>query len=608
MSLQEVTRDLSSGLSPEPVPKYFTEFPYIPLSDLKSCFRLVILNPASDVSSSIHCEVLNASLDCVCEYEALSYVWGEIKAQSPIYLRHASSDDKPLETESFEFFTTLNLEAALRALRLRGQPRTLWIDSICIDQGNLRERNQQVRLMGQIYQKCTRDVLWLGSETDKIRRAMDLVKKLASNTQESVKLSELREDEWGDIEAMIGANPAWNRIWIVQELYFAPKILLFCHGQSLDWGIVVDMLENNKEFQDIWINQAESQVFKDAHRCFNSITIFHTMRHKLSAARGLFDRNLMSVVLTFGNWGATQTVDKIYGVLNLAEDAEGFPVEYEKSLDEVSLEFANHLITRSKSLLILSAALGDPLEIQSVNTEGEPREAGRLPSWVMNISKPIPSVSGLTLCGQTHYNACGMMVQPICGVSDDKRRLVASGWLIDTVSVLETVIHRENEAPRERWVRDVRRWAPADGMTRLYIPTNETFLNAYFRTITTDRKQDRRIRTEDVEGETWYERYQELEERVVPDEQVMLPGWRFGTSRSGIFCMLPPAARENDLIVILFGGKVPYLLRPVEPRGTGYKLVGEAYMHGFMDGQVLVHVAKEIQEGTMEMPKAFTIV
>lgn len=601
------SHDVTTSLRPETFsPRSFS---HVPLQDSTNDLRLVVLDPATDPSSIICCEVLNSSLDSTCDYEALSYVWGKRQAVNPIFLRHASSSDDPLtrtEADSFEFSIRLNLETALRALRLPDKPRTLWIDSICIDQSNSRERGDQVLLMSRIYRQCRRDLLWLGSETHKIRRAMDLIQRLATCTDNEAKLSEFQEDEWSDIEAMIGANPVWSRIWIVQELYFAPKILLFCHGQSLDWDVVVKMVDDNEEFKDIWVNQLGSKVFQEVHRCFKNITTFHTIRHELSVAQGLSLRSLMSIVLTFGIWEATEPVDRIYGLLNIAEDAKGFPVDYEKSLDEVAIDFAHHIITRKKSLLILSAALGDPVASYRTSTEKAPIRT--LPSWIMDISKHIPSVSGLTMCGRTPYNACGRMAEPMYNFSPDRRRLTASGWLIDTVNVLNNVSPiTDSETPRQRWIRDVRRWAPEDGMERLYIPTNETFLNAYWRTITTDRKQDRRITTQDVEDPTWYGWYQSLEERTVPDEQVVLPGWRFGTSKGGIFCMLPPAAEEGDLIAVLFGAKIPYLLRPIELGGDEYKLVGEAYMHGFMDGEVLLRVVKGIYEGNFYMPTLFRI-
>lgn len=104
---------------------------------------------------------------------------------------------------------TQNLEAALRVL---------WIDSICIDQ--MKESSEQVLLMGRIYHQCTRGLICLDTETDRIQRAMELIQRLTPSIENEMRLSELREDEWRDIEAMIGANPVWSRVLIVQELYF----------------------------------------------------------------------------------------------------------------------------------------------------------------------------------------------------------------------------------------------------------------------------------------------------------------------------------------------------------------------------------------------------
>jgi hypothetical protein len=42
--------------------------------------------------------------------------------------------------------------------------RVLWIDSICIDQNAIEERNHQVKLMGNVYQRANRVLIWLGEE------------------------------------------------------------------------------------------------------------------------------------------------------------------------------------------------------------------------------------------------------------------------------------------------------------------------------------------------------------------------------------------------------------------------------------------------------------
>jgi hypothetical protein len=56
----------------------------------------------------------------------------------------------------------------------------------------------------------------------------------------------------------------------------------------------------------------------------------------------------------------------------------------------------------------------------------------------------------------------------------------------------------------------------------------------------------------------------------------------FRTTRSD-FGLGPRASREGDVCCVLLGSRVPIVLRNVN---THYVLVGEAYLHGFMDGEV----------------------
>ncbi|EME40089.1 hypothetical protein DOTSEDRAFT_158763 [Dothistroma septosporum NZE10] len=60
---------------------------------------------------------------------------------------------------------------------------------------------------------------------------------------------------------------------------------------------------------------------------------------------------------------------------------------------------------------------------------------------------------------------------------------------------------------------------------------------------------------------------------------------RLAVTNTGHVGMVPQTARKNDIVCVLFGCSVPMVLRPV---GDGtHKVVGEAYVHGFMDGEAL---------------------
>jgi hypothetical protein len=50
------------------------------------------------------------------------------------------------------FHIRRNLEQALRHIRHETNMTVLWIDAICVDQENVRERNLQVQRMHRIYE------------------------------------------------------------------------------------------------------------------------------------------------------------------------------------------------------------------------------------------------------------------------------------------------------------------------------------------------------------------------------------------------------------------------------------------------------------------------
>jgi hypothetical protein len=58
---------------------------------------------------------------------------------------------------------------------------------------------------------------------------------------------------------------------------------------------------------------------------------------------------------------------------------------------------------------------------------------------------------------------------------------------------------------------------------------------------------------------------------------------RFCTTRRGRLACVPEGAETGDLICILYGGEVPYVLRP---QHNGYNVVvGECYVDGIMYGE-----------------------
>ena len=61
-----------------------------------------------------------------------------------------------------------------------GERQSIWIDAICIDQTNQRERNLQVNLMGEIYHRARAVVVWLGDAEEHKMVLRDWMEKLTA--------------------------------------------------------------------------------------------------------------------------------------------------------------------------------------------------------------------------------------------------------------------------------------------------------------------------------------------------------------------------------------------------------------------------------------------
>jgi hypothetical protein len=106
-------------------------------------------------ADAVHCDIESFDIETAPEYIALSYTWGSPNELQTIYI-----DDKPFVVRQnlFDFLDIFRLEET--------NTRHLWIDQLCIDQMAVDERNHQVRLMSQIYQKSKFVVMWLGASSE----------------------------------------------------------------------------------------------------------------------------------------------------------------------------------------------------------------------------------------------------------------------------------------------------------------------------------------------------------------------------------------------------------------------------------------------------------
>ncbi|KAI8945474.1 heterokaryon incompatibility protein-domain-containing protein [Xylaria longipes] len=150
--------------------------------------RLVKLWPGEG-NTSIRCETIHAWLDEKLSYEALSYTWGDPHSSRGI-----------IDMNGRPFPIRGNLEVALRSLRLRNKPRTLWIDALCIDQINVEERNFQVGRMRDIYKGASKVLVFLGPATNNSDMAMDLITGDLEAGSDEAEVPQAFQIDWNSYE------------------------------------------------------------------------------------------------------------------------------------------------------------------------------------------------------------------------------------------------------------------------------------------------------------------------------------------------------------------------------------------------------------------------
>lgn len=120
----------------------------VPLRAGDGRVRLLMLQPGRG-NEQITCRLFAASIG-KRPYSTLSYVWGDMKIT------------KLIQVNAHSIPVTINLEAALRYIRQLDKPVDIWVDAVCINQGDNQERGRQVAMMGQIYAQCCKCYIWLG--------------------------------------------------------------------------------------------------------------------------------------------------------------------------------------------------------------------------------------------------------------------------------------------------------------------------------------------------------------------------------------------------------------------------------------------------------------
>ncbi|RAL62187.1 hypothetical protein DID88_002671 [Monilinia fructigena] len=258
------------------------------------------------------------------KYDALSYTWGD------------EARDYSISLNDQQFFVTKNLYHALVCMQQQStEGLILWIDAICTNQDDISERNHQLRIIPYIYERAKLVVIWLRMEEHLTSPVWPEPKKIApfemsAHTQQ-------RQDQLLLFNYLmkICLNEYWSRLWIVQEIGKARKIVISFGFEVIDWQRFVETITLP------WPQTMETveQIEGPGGTRLPGTPFSHTVPWKLHHQfLNKYDggHKLQNLLVNHQQALCKEPRDKIYGLIGLATDCyAGFPMDYRKTLYEV---------------------------------------------------------------------------------------------------------------------------------------------------------------------------------------------------------------------------------------------------------------------------------
>lgn len=351
-------------------------------------FRLVRLKAKSSKSTeaSIACEFFHYPLDEAPPYSTLSYTWG-------------SPDLDETET-AFCADSSLSIQPNLSAwihthgIFLAGQGHLFWIDQLCIDQSNISERGNQVRLMKEIYAKSSKLFVWLGPGSDESTLALETMDRAGRVLHDVYRNPHRHSFEeyyamgfpkpdvaaWGAVYRLF-EKPYFQRVWVQQEIVASVlyEIVLQCGTVSIPWiGLentafamtYAKSIVDAKLYDDTATAGLQGSQMRLAPSAMRGVTGFEIFR---ATNPDSVHRTLYSVLKNFRGYKATDPRDMIFALVGMQHDTQDliFIPNYHRPAEELYTLVSFYMITKYGLNILCEAG-------------NQNRTIDHLPSWVID--------------------------------------------------------------------------------------------------------------------------------------------------------------------------------------------------------------------------------
>jgi hypothetical protein len=630
-----------------------TSFGYQALDLAKKSFRLLKISSkresrafGQDVlagnpgANPIQSTLAEWSLSSPPPYIALSYTWGRADLVAHITIN------------SLVVLVTESVYIMLQHLQREDEAVTVWLDLLCINQTDDAEKEWQILLMRDIYQRAEKVLCWLGPSADDSDAVMKFVGYFGKaaceagamdvdfagwdNLEGQAKIAKQRllaiVDEMGhdwpiETYRALATRAWWSRVWVMQELALATNAEFMCgrervpyiHFQSFEYALAtygralvaetekIDFWKPlDREEEHLWARlQSVSPVKSPASRALLARRNYQKRKSEQGSSLFLVLTNMHLVDYENDRLLATDERDKVFGILGLVDDLTELEIRpnYTMSCAEVYTDVAGKIISRKYT---------DMLALNQF-----PKALGGLPSWVPDWSAAIrlPRNSHATF---PLFLASDYM--PACIEQSAGSGIIAiRGSKVDAIEYTGATVLQEVGVDRDflrvnqvleevlglcEAARQLGRTAYKDGKAleeapwRIPIGDQEKPRSGF--------GNDQRATEWSHECYTAFRRFVPVLKRATdgPDREAAFEEiQRTGTPREcseyfravlrysgtpyitkcGYVGLGPRGMAEGDVVCVLFGGRIPYLLRPAEDER--YSLIGEIYVHGIMDGE-----------------------
>lgn len=209
-----------------------------------STIRLIKLE-RSKIDGLIACTICHTELGAI-KYDALSYVWGNPDANKTIRIKNTSAsqwDELKVHTNLWIFLDN--------AWKRKYFDRWLWTDRICLDQSHgSKELGDQIPRMAEIYRNASQVIAWLGLTDQHAQHLIAVREAVRKKTVTKGDLNQRFPQATVDAVTTFREANYWKRIWVVQEVVSAKKVVTMVGDLELEWDEIPDMLDMDTGYTD----------------------------------------------------------------------------------------------------------------------------------------------------------------------------------------------------------------------------------------------------------------------------------------------------------------------------------------------------------------------